>query len=358
VINLTWKLYEGMQHKWKERAQKEKDTVRTRYRGGNSGILMEDGTAVGECPKKALARYLGKYTDPDYDTQLMFDVGELNEDRWEDYLTRAGVDVKKADDAIKWHTDAGTPVTGSPDALIYEDGKPVMGIEHKHASSMNTARGVIGGEPQLKHLIQTAHYSMALDDLPFTLLYTSSTNIEGAEWKMKDANIPKPGQPRSEFCEYTYYKYTGQTRTYKTGKNKGKTIHLKQKVMTNFLEDSDLSPGEIMKKYDADFADLKYFRPFAIEFPTTWKEDTFYFYNGAKWIKTIITKDRIKAFYNELDRMQAAKDLGPVPYNLKPDGEPMPWPHENYCEMCQMSEKLNHKYDDWVNHLELEGDKG
>lgn len=356
-MNLIQKLFEGMQTRWQETKDKEVGTVATRYRGGNSGILMEDGVAVGECPKKALARFLGLYKDPDWDTQLMFDIGELNEVRWEDYLKRAGLDVRKADDAIKWHTDAGTPVTGSPDALIYTDGVPTMGIEHKHASSMNTARSVISGQPLLKHLIQTAHYSMAMGDLPFTLLYTSSTNIEGAEWKMKDANIPKPGQPRSECCEYTYYKFTGKTRTSKDKHGKNKTIKLKQKINLDFVADADLSPAEIMAKYDADFAELKYFRPFAIEFPTSWKEDTFHFYNGSKWVKTIITKERIRAFYNELDRMIKERDLGAVPYNLTATGESMPWAHENYCDMCQLAEKHGNRYDLWLKELGLADDK-
>ena len=313
-----------------------------RYRGGNAGIMLH-GLPTNSCARKVIARTEGRFEETSWNTQLMFDLGELNETRWHDKLRKAGVVVESADNRVRAATSGGTPITGSPDSLIISDGKESYLIEHKHISSFWTFRDkVLEGKPSLEHLAQAGLYSMHLDDIPFCVLYTSSVKFSGPSFLTN--LVPKPTEPGSENFEYTYYMYTGKTRTYKGKKSKEK----KKLVVPGHLQGE--YPHTLFNSLGADFAEFKNTIPTIVQYDLRFDKDGFIEYkHRGTWHKSVVSKANIMEFYDYVEKSENEKKLPARPLQKSVDGETKGFSSCDYCSLSDVCDKYeNMSYDVWL----------
>ncbi len=149
-------------------------------RVGNSGCLLADGHMIGSNPWKVLARFMGYQVTPNAQSFDIFDGGFGNEVMWERYLGQVpGIQVKADTEyPLVLPNFAGKyPLTGRPDAVIFSDGVPKMGIELKGIFGASTVQKVFSGTPKTDNLIQAATYSAGFG-LPWTLAYSNSSNFK------------------------------------------------------------------------------------------------------------------------------------------------------------------------------------
>jgi len=331
-MNFKQLYIQGMLEKQKDKEAKDTSGEK-RYRGGNAGVMI-DGLPANSCARKVIARADGRFEETAWNTQLMFDLGELNETRWHDKLRAAGVVVESADDKVKAFTEGGTPITGSPDSIIVTDGAESYLIEHKHISSFWTFRDkVIEGKPSLEHLAQAGFYSMHLSDMPFCVLYTSSVKFSGPSFLTN--LVPKPNEVGSENFEYTYYKYTGKIKTYKGKKSKEKK---KLKVPGHLMGEY---PSSLFKIIEADFAEFKNTLPTIVQYDLRWTKDGTIEYKdlGGKWKKSPVSKQNIMEFYNYLEQCETTKTIPKRPLQLDINGEAKGFSACDYCSLSEVCDK-------------------
>lgn len=279
-------------------------------RAGNTGIAAlnakGDMEVAGKCHRQTMLRLLGiAAEDADYSKELMFDSGRGNEDLWYSVLSKSykdGVILREEEVPIQWTTSNGTPVSGRPDlVLCTTDKKPVLGLELKLICSFWTARSVLLGEPKTMHLMQAAHYSWQLG-VPFELWYTSRVDWPVMGWAGK--HLPKPGEPGSEHIE---------------------------------LDDK----GEPRKVV-----------PFKLGFVLTTDEEGFIHYSVVgreeQPIKSIVSVQRIKDYYEFVSRMVQDKTLGPRPQNLTAQGDKASWSFCSYCPLKSTCDAHESDFDTWL----------
>jgi hypothetical protein len=207
MIDVSKLFIDGMNIQIDRGNQSEKGKVGT-LRGGNTGMMTEDGKIIGQCAAETYLRYKGiKTGQVDYKKELMFAGGRLNEDHWLSALKESykGPILCEEDIPTCWETDQGIKVTGRPDIVLCEgtvdNPKPKQGIELKQCMSINSAYGVfIDKKPQLKHLMQAAHYMWQLN-CPFTLSYVNRNNLDTPGW-MEFRPFPKPEDELEEVISY------------------------------------------------------------------------------------------------------------------------------------------------------------
>ena len=144
---------------------------------GNSGVVTADGRVLGTCHRISMARLLGAEEPKARNTKLMFQAGELMEEGFAQLLVESGACQVLRSDAISIDAKvmgSTRKLLGRPDVVLADaEGKPVLGLEHKTAFSLNTAQTVgLEGKPKPDNLSQTAAYSHYLG-IPFVLAYTS-----------------------------------------------------------------------------------------------------------------------------------------------------------------------------------------
>jgi len=280
-------------------------------RGGNSGIITADGIVTGACPRLTYLRMKGISVNPiDKNRELMFHAGRSNEDGWVESLSRSysGPILTEEDVPTKWFTDNGTPVTGRPDIVLCDyrpefsmdgikamvkGGKPLAdfaiprhGLELKLVSSVWTARDILVTDiPKMNHLIQAAHYSMALD-IPFDLWYTCRADFAvGSGWEQ---NVFKKGK--------------------------------------------DIPEMEISKD-----GSVKKITPFARGYSLSWDANGRLSYRSLasnKQTETIITKDSIRLFYNTVAEVDQTGILPKKVVGLKGNGQSS----YNPCDFCVLKQ--------------------
>ena len=330
------------------RIKQEKDIAKEkRYRGGNAGILHHN-LPTGSCARKAIARADGRVEEHSWNTDLMFEMGLLNETRWLSKLKAAGYEARSADDLVQTFTKKGTPVTGSPDIIIYKDGKPDFLVELKHMSSFWTFRDkVLEGKPSLEHLAQAGFYSMHLNDMPFCVLYTSSVKFSGPSFLTN--LVPKPTDPGSENFEYTYYAFTGKIKTYK-----GKKIKEKKKlIVPGHLQGA--YPNELFTSLGADFAEFKNTIPTIVQFDLRFDSEGYIEYNDkGTWKRSIVSKQNIMDFYNYVETAEQTKELPARPLVMTVDGETKGYSACDYSSLSSVCDKCeNSSFDIWLKEAKL-----
>lgn len=289
----------GFEKMQQEHADLEKTKLGI-LRGGNSGLLEEVGGKVGitgHCHRKTYLRLKGIDWDAiEENRRIMFEGGKYNEDVWFSILSKSYPHkiLCEEDIPIRWMTDAGVLVTGRPDMVLCDaQDKPQTGIELKMASSLWTVREVINARPKQPHLIQAGHYMWQLG-IPFQLWYTSYVDFAVTGWAQQ--HFPKQGEYGSEHCVYN-------------------------------------EKGEPVKTL-----------PFQLGFELTWDTDDVLHFRAVgteEWQETIISKDRIKRYYEFIASMEKEDTLGPRPDNLKYDGHKQSWSmcSAKYCRLAETCDK-------------------
>lgn len=304
-------------------------------RGGNSGIYVKETNKVyGKCARQTYARFKGiELQSIDPSRKLMFMAGVGNEDLWMQMLKKSFTGIIKAEEEVptSWQTDDGTLVTGRPDiVLCKENGEAVRGIELKLVCSVWTAREVLFEDtPKFEHLCQAAHYSWQLD-VPFELWYTSRADFHMNP--ILERLVPKD----SPHVEYGTYSLEPSTRS-KTGYTKKR------------LSELDLAT----KSYNKIVRDPLKILPFMTGFTLSWAADGFLEYTSVqtgRTTKTIITKQRIKDFYELITRMDKEKILPPLVNGIKGNGEKLNYNPEIYSPLAQINQNYT-DYDSWVRAL-------
>lgn len=168
----------------KEAERNRKPTLR----GGSVGCLLDDGTAMGCSPLKALARYLGYQFAIPNKTFKIFDGGFANEHTWESKFKVAGTQFRCEEDYPLTYNIGEYVVTGRPDIVVgdyHPEFIPTYGIELKSVASVGTAKKVFEDfKPKDDNFIQACHYMWKFG-IPWVLVYSSTSiqkDYEFAKW--------------------------------------------------------------------------------------------------------------------------------------------------------------------------------
>jgi hypothetical protein len=160
-----------------KKKDEEEKLKRGNLRIGNSGVVTDDGRVLGTCHRITLARLLGIEEAKSRATKILFQAGELLEEGFAQLLTESGAAKVLRSDDISIETEVnGRKLTGRPDVVLAdENGKPVLGLEHKGVLSLGTAQTVyLDKKPKPENLAQTGAYSHYLG-IPFVLHYTNAS---------------------------------------------------------------------------------------------------------------------------------------------------------------------------------------
>jgi hypothetical protein len=302
-------------------------------RGGNTGMVNQDGQIIGSCAAQAYLRYKGISTGSviTEEKELMFAGGRANEDLWLASLKQSYTGPILCEEEIptKWETESGIAVTGRPDIVLCEEQKamestninPVCMIELKQVMSINTAYNIkFKREPQLKHLMQTAHYMWQLD-CPGELWYTNRTNFEMPAW-MLFRPFPKPNEPNSDYLGYRYYRFGNMNN--KTGKP------IKHKL----TEEQYLS-GEFSKTFAEPAKILPFLQGFKLKIHEetgvlSYKDE---YDDNSEWVETIVNIPDIIRFYEYVADLEQYGKVPPEALNLTPSGQKMGWKFSDYSDL-------------------------
>lgn len=302
------------------KSRAEELTKQGTLRGGTIGLVESSNGAVeisGTCHRQAILRFLGvdiKGAEDGSSRDLMFAAGRTNEDSWVEVLQEAwpGKILKEEDIPVRWETSGNIPVTGRPDIVLTDqEGRLIRGLELKLVSSLWTARTVLKGEPKTGHLTQAAHYMWKLSEqsgyeVPFELWYTSRVDWHVMGWAQK--HFPKHGTQGSEYCDYS--------------SNKEGDFEIK-KVLP-FTKGFHL---QFLKNGQLQFKEV----------------------GGKKWIDTIITRDRIAAYYEYIQQSVQSKSIGPRPINLNYTGQKENWKQCDFCPLAETCTKYeNESFEVWL----------
>lgn len=320
------------------------------FRGGSTGVYLQDGRVAGHCHRLAALRFLGidppmtaKESEEWERRQLMFEAGHSNEDSWHAVLSASplmqehGLEIRReAEFPAHWqleHGDARVDVTGRPDFVIgrSEDGRfvPVRGLELKLAASGYKAIDVLfAGEPDFKHLAQAAHYMMALGLPEYELWYTSRVDFHvmqffkktrDGKWEVRqDDVLPQPGDVLARFVEFSPPK-------------KGERGPRKVKKIQPFTAGYELrwaADGDTLQLRSLTRMDLGL---------------------DAEWLDTAITKSGIVDFFRYTADTVARRDLGQRVATVKWDGTPHRYSQCDYCDLRRQCIDYEKKgFDAWV----------
>lgn len=294
----------------KTKREVEEGTKTGTWRAGGSGFMLPGSEKyIGACQRKSILRHDGiEAEEHDAQTQLMFEAGLSNEDIWYATLVESGIPperIKREEEiATKWETSAGTSVTGRPDLVILdESGKPEHIYELKLISSLWTAKStLLEMKPKDAHLAQAAHYFWQLDAKRASLLYTSRSN-------------------------YAI----------------GKTYHsMFSKSIVEGVNDQYFENGS------EGF--LKNSRPFFVEYELDWHTDGHLLYkqvtmdgSEADWVRTELTREGIKRYYETLSSSVALNKLPARPSQLTATGMRASYRDCQYCPLAPVCDKAEGK---------------
>lgn len=313
----------------------EKLKVNT-LRGGSTGMVNEQGEVIGTCAAQAYLRMKGINGKPvDAAKELMFAGGRLNEDHWLSVLKESydGPILCEEDISTCWKTDQGIPVTGRPDIVLCTNTtpddpkaiasgdtfvKPACGIELKQVMSVNSGYNVlIKKTPQLKHLMQAAHYMWQLD-CPFELWYTNRNNLDMPSW-MEFREFPKPVMNSNSPIGYRYYRY-GDVNP-KTGRPK-----------KHQLTEDEYFSGRFTKT----FAQASKITPFVVGFKLQLMDGQLYIQDtddpSNPWVPTIVKIADIVRFYNFVGDLGQYGKVPPEVKNLTCTGDKVAWKFSTYSD--------------------------
>jgi hypothetical protein len=296
-------------------------------RAGSTGIMSDENEVAGACHRVSLLRSKGIEVDPPtWDKYIMFELGYANEDVIVNQLKKAlpanYTVLVEEEVPIAWETSNGTKVTGRPDIVILnEKSEKVMGLELKSVHSVWVAREVLfKKQPKLANLAQAAHYMWKLGIPDYKLFYKSYSQLgqgmAGNEWIVKQ--FPRPGEPGSEFVEFT------EVSEAQAAKGKGPTVkHIKQ--------------FEIIY-------DLKWDRNGRLQYRVEG--------NKGVWTHTVITKKSIEDYFELVSRMESSKNLGPLPVGIDASGDKLNYSQCKYCPLNQTCKEYSSKgYDKWMEQV-------
>ena len=311
TYNLKQMWHDGLHHDREQHAELEAGKLGN-LRAGDSGAMSKHGDVVGGCHRRAYVRtQLGIEVDPPTEDRLiMFEVGKANETIWMDKLKRVwkGVIKQEEEIPIAWSTTSGTRVTGRPDIVLCdEQGKPVLGIEHKAVCSVWTAREVTFElTPKMKHLVQSAHYAWQLR-IPYRLVYT-----QYVDYAMPD--FAKKFFPRDH-----------------------ESVALNDKG-----EVKSIKPHETIYEIDFDSQGQVVYR---IEPPIGYKDSDYPF------TSSVINIADVERYYEFIAKMGTNRALGPRPLPMKPTGKKAPYSDCDYCPLQEICDKYEHSWERWIENV-------
>lgn len=297
---------------------KRRETAETGgvFRGASTGLLLPDGAVTGKCVREAAARFLG--AEPPRDPsewnhkQLMFDAGFANEDSWYEpmKLVWPGKILREEEFPIKWEVD-GVAGTGREDFILCDTaGKPILLLEMKNVSSLNTLITVLlKGMPKMDAAIQCGNY-MLRSGLPGQIYYTNRFDCPIPPWKFLQPMLPKGPEdtrhPAVRYCEWTA---GASARPRKDGRGWTKGL-----------------PPEVKK-----------IKPFIVGFNLRWNRGVLEWRSTAapstaKWNPSPITSEGLDGFGRAVTTMLRDEVLPPPPVNVEIDGSVVDRFHR--CSWC------------------------
>lgn len=308
--------------KQQERADGEKLKLGF-LRAGNSGLL-EGNDFAASCPRITFLRMLGMEVDGvDEDQDLMLEGGLGNEELWMDALRREwpGQLKQEEETPIRWETSNGTIVSGRPDIVLCDDeGTPLRGLELKLVCSVWTAKTILGGQPKLAHIVQASHYSWKLG-VPFEIWYTSRVNWSIASGWMSKL-FPMPGtHVNGNFIET------------KERKDKQGNVYVEPFKVVPFRIGFELRLQPDMSEDEA---------------PVQFRQ-----MGTREWQTSLVTRKRIRDFYEYVSTMKKRKELGNRPKALKADGLKESYSPCDYCPGMRDICDKHDKFDSWLKEAKL-----
>lgn len=320
-------LEQGLKKQIDKATEHEKTKVGT-LRAGNTGMVTPDGEIIGSCAAATYLRMIGvNGKRPDINKELMFAGGRLNEDHWLSVLEESydGPILCEEDIATCWET-AGVKVTGRPDIVLCSGTKdepvPACMVELKQVMSINSAYNVlVKREPQLKHLMQAAHYCWQLG-CDGELWYTNRNNLDMPGWmEFREFPPPSPELP----IGYRYYRF---------GDINPKT----NKPRKHQITESEYLSGE----FNRTFYQAGKITPFTAGFKLKLDDTGRLFYQDTRdfrepWVETIVNIPDIVRFYDYVANLEMESGKVPPPaLNLTATGDKIGWKFYQYSDLGQL----------------------
>jgi hypothetical protein len=315
TLTATELYLKGREIEQREHAEAEVHKKGT-LRGGSSGCLTDQGEVYGTCHRQALARFKGYQSEIEEISYTWFDAGYANEDAWMQKLTKSveamGPDFElKAEEEcpIKWEVKDGVMVTGRPDIMIFEKGKPILGLELKVVCAVNSAVNLYcEDKPKINNLIQAAHYSMA-HGCPFTLVYSFRNR----------SRVPGWAERYKDKLNLSYEKTFTSAKTGRSFTRREYTIE-----------------------------------PFTKEFLVGFEDDRVYYIkeNGER-VDTPLTASGIRRYYELIVDMDKEKKLHTRITSKDLSGKLLPYDPCNYCPFKDACDDFENDYDSWLDKVRL-----
>lgn len=296
-INVEAVLQQGDKAMQAKHAEGEKEKLGN-LRGGDSGCVHQ-GEVYG-CHRSSVARALGYDIPPDPQSMKYFTAGYGIEDQialkfqagWPHQVLR------EEEIPVSWQVNSGRLVTGRPDFVLAKDGVNLLGVELKTIVSTSMSKQIgLKALPSTKHLCQAAHYSWQ-HEIPWVLTYVSPA-------VHNTTNNAVKGAPKGT------YEYPG--RYYLKIEPFHKHFYL---------------------RFDGDVV--------VYQDPHTGRD-----------VRTIITKQGLKDYYELIDECLEKKTLYFPPVNRYADGSKMPFEHIRYCKACTAAEKAHGDWQHWLDELSI-----
>lgn len=341
LVNVMQLYNQGLRELVRRHDEAESTTTGT-LRVGNTGCVTEAGI-IGSCPRKAYLRFLGiEMEEPDYERELMFELGRANEQLVVECLKAGGWNgaiLQESECPVKWNC-SGVDVTGRPDIVLADGEKYVHGVELKAVCSVWTARDVLKCKPKTNHLAQAAHYMFQLG-IPYELLYVNRVDFATTEWV--SSLLPNDGELNSEYLEHSKW----QRKEVITKYNKALKRN-EEKVVWD-----DISREEYFQLPTSERRSIcRKVVPFKISFELRFNGGRLeYRQSGTStWTSTIITTQGIRKYYEHIVRGHETRQLMNPPAQVDSDGSKASWHlcDAKYCPLSGICRNSDNNLDKWL----------
>jgi len=290
-------LEQGHEIMRQEHAAKEQEVL-GHPRIGSIGIVADDDRIYGVCHRKGHARQLGIDTPVAFSQEILFKAGEANEDTWDLILS-----------AAKRHPDSAW--NGK---LLSHDDVPVK----SHIPGVPLE---VLGHPD-KVLADDDGNPILGIELKGIFGYTTAISVYYENTPKNDNLIQSAG--------YSYFKKLPYVLAY-------------------------TSPSWVKLQFDRKKYGDSNIKPFYRMFYLEWRDEVLWYRDEFQtdWVKTNITPQGIKRYYQLLEEMKQAKELGPRPTADYVHGKPNKWDACGLCEWKLACERYDQTkdYDGWIEDI-------
>lgn len=369
-------LKEGRKLLVQERAASEAKKTPT-LRGGSAGAVVphkKEDKVYGNCHRLAHLRWLGLDVPPAEADYWMFDEGLTSEDILNNLLQAGyrGPILFEEDMPVTWHTEDGEKVTGRCDAVVGEvlDPKEALAVEKEVKKALAKLKKFGEDYPEITKQVNR-HYLMSLTAKRMGLFRIKKI----LEYKKKltykgIVNVHLNREPDGKHLIQLAHYSLKMAETYGLDKPVDAELIYRWGFMPNL--DSEMRMDEVAKSGITELVESRVFgrsdwigKPGKIKlgsriFDLTWDEDGWLNYTTKDFtspIRTVINEEAIEKFYDVVSKLGVTKNLGPRPSSIHPgEGIKAGYSQCGFCKLRPECVGYENDYDVWLDMVKVKID--